>query len=205
LLPSRAALPAEYAAAVGQRNAGLRRLRGGTSSPDALGPWTRRVASLGAELVAARREAADLLAPAFTELAGNLGLDSATLRYDGEPLTVAQLDARFERDLERGLTGAGPHLHDVSLEAASRDLRSFGSQGEQRMAVLALVPRRPRCCSRTGSSPLVLLDDVLSELDEADARLAEIVAGGGQTIIGTLSRRFRASRVSLAVMPGTVG
>jgi simple sugar transport system permease protein len=95
-------------------------------------------------------------------------------------LTVAQLDARFERDLERGLTGAGPHLHDVSLEAASRDLRSFGSQGEQRMAVLALVLAEAEVLrSRTGSSPLVLLDDVLSELDEDRRRaLAEIVAGG---------------------------
>jgi DNA replication and repair protein RecF len=52
---------------------------------------------------------------------------------------VAELDARLDRDLERGLTGAGPHLHDVQLEADGRELRSFGSQGEQRIAVLALV------------------------------------------------------------------
>jgi DNA replication and repair protein RecF len=209
LSPSKATLPAEYAAAVGQRNAGLRRLRGGTSSPDALGPWTRRVAELGAELVAARREAADMLAPAFTELAGNLGLDSATLRYDGEPLTVAQLDARFERDLERGLTGAGPHLHDVSLETSGRDLRSFGSQGEQRMAVLALVLAEAEVLrSRTGSSPLVLLDDVLSELDEGRRQaLAEIVAGGGQTIITATAAASLPGEPAqaLTVMPGTVG
>jgi DNA replication and repair protein RecF len=207
LLPSRATLPTEYAAAVGQRNAGLRRLRGGTSSADALGPWTQRVATLGAALVAARHEAVEMLAPAFTDLAGKLGLDSATLRYDGEPVTVAQLDARFERDLERALTGAGPHLHDVSLEAATRDLRSFGSQGEQRMAVLALVLAEAEVLrSRTGSSPLVLLDDVLSELDEGRRRaLAGIVAGGSQTIITATAVAALPGEPAqaLAVVPGS--
>ena len=208
LSPSKAMLPVEYAAAVGQRNAGLRRLRAGSSSLQALQPWTERVASLGAELVVARSEAAKTLAGPFAELAGLLGLTSATLGYDGEPATVDELNARLERDLERGLTGAGPHLHDVKLEARGRELRSFGSQGEQRMAVLALVLAEAEVLrERHGSSPLVLLDDVLSELDEDRRRaLAEIVAGGGQTIItATAAAALPAEPAQvLAVTPGMV-
>jgi len=185
LMPARAALPVEYAAAVGQRNACLRRLRAGSSSRDALQPWTEKVVSLGTALVVARAEAAAMLAHSFSELAGLLGLESAVLGYDGEAPSVAELDARLDRDLDRGLTGAGPHLHDVRLEAQGRELRSFGSQGEQRIAVLALVLAEADVLrSRTDRAPLLLLDDVLSELDGDRRRaLAAIVSQGGQTVI----------------------
>ena len=208
LSPAKALLPMEYAAAVVQRNAGLRRLRAGSSSREALQPWTERVASLGTALVTARSEAAATLGEPFTKLAGFLGLDSTILGYDGEPATVAELDARLERDLERGLTGAGPHLHDVRLEAKGRELRLFGSQGEQRMAVLALVLAEAEVLRvRTGSPPLVLLDDVLSELDDDRRRaLAEIVSAGGQTIItATAAGALPAEPAqALAVSPGAV-
>ncbi len=208
LNPARAALPVEYAAAVGQRNACLRRLRAGTSSADALEPWTEKVAALGTALVLARTEAAATLAAPFTEVAGALGLDSAILGYDGVPPTVSELDARLDRDLDRGLTGAGPHLHDVRLEARGHELRSFGSQGEQRIAVLALVLAEADVLRlRTGSPPLVLLDDVLSELDGDRRRsLAAIVLRGGQTVItATASAALPAEPAqALAVTPGDV-
>jgi DNA replication and repair protein RecF len=185
LSPAKASLPVEYAAAVGQRNAALRRLRAGSSSSEALRPWTERVVVLGTELVLARAETTTTLAGPFAELAGVLGLEDAAIAYDGEAPTVAELDARFDRDLERGITGTGPHLHDVRLDAGGHDLRSFGSQGEQRMAVLALVLAEAEVLkSRSAAAPLVLLDDVLSELDGDRRRaLAEIVARGGQTVI----------------------
>jgi DNA replication and repair protein RecF len=208
LSPAKAALPVEYAAAVGQRNAGLRRLRAGSSSRAALQPWTEGVVSLGTALVAARSEAVGMLAEPFTELADLLGLESATLGYDGEPPSVSELDVRLDRDLDRGLTGAGPHLHDVRLEAGGRELRAFGSQGEQRIAILALVLAEAGVLrARTGSSPLVLLDDVLSELD-ADRRraLAEIVGGCGQTVItATAAAALPAEPAqALSVTPGKV-
>jgi DNA replication and repair protein RecF len=208
LSPARAALPVEYAAAVGQRNECLRRLRAGSSSSDALHPWTEKVAALGADLVAARKEVSATLAEPFADVAGTLGLDSATLAYDGAPTTVAELDARLDRDLERGLTGVGPHLHDVQLEAGGRELRSFGSQGEQRIAVLALVLAEAEVLRlRTGIPPLVLLDDVLSELDGDRRRaLAEIVSRGGQTVItATAAEALPAEPAqALAVTPGAV-
>jgi DNA replication and repair protein RecF len=185
LLPGRAALPIEYAAAVGQRNAALRRVSIGVSTRDAVAPWTEQVAALGASLVAARREAIALLSPAFGERAGELGLASAGLDYTGEPPTVAALEARLERDLERGVTGLGPHLDDVTIRSQDRDLRSFGSQGEQRLAVLSLLLAEAEVIAdQRGTPPLVLLDDVLSELDATRRRtLAERIAAVGQTVV----------------------
>jgi DNA replication and repair protein RecF len=187
LFPARASIPVEYAAAVGQRNAALRRLAAGASSPEALTPWTEAVVSLGASLVEARREAVGVLGPAFATCAARLGLEDALLAYDGEPSTAADYEARLARDLERGLTGAGPHLHDLRIEADRRDLRSFGSQGEQRIAVLACVLAEAEALAeRTGATPLVLLDDVLSELDEDRRRaLASLVSSAGQAVVTT--------------------
>ena len=172
LLPARGALPVEYAAAVGQRNACLRRLRAGASSREALQPWTERVASLGVGLVDARLEAVALLAEPFARISGLLGLDDASIAYDDEPPTVAELDARLDRDIERGVTGLGPHLHDLGISAGARDLRFYGSQGEQRVAVLSLVLAEAEVIrERLGDAPLVLLDDVLSELDGSRRRV----------------------------------
>jgi DNA replication and repair protein RecF len=185
LFPARASLPLEYGSAVAQRNAALRRVAVGLSERDALAPWTERVAALGEELVSARLEALELLGAPFAERAGELGLEQATLTYDGDPPSLEQLEARLPRDLERGATGLGPHLDDVSLRAGDRDLRSFGSQGEQRLAVLSLLLAEAELVSeRRGIAPLLLLDDVLSELDAARRRsLGERIGRNGQTLV----------------------
>ena len=189
LLPSRAALPLEYAAAVGQRNAALRRAAFGASTRDAVAPWTEQVATLGASLVASRQEAIALLSPVFAERADELGLPGAALDYTGEPPTTAALEARLERDLERGVTGLGPHLDDVTVRSGERELRSFGSQGEQRLAVLSLLLAEAEVIAdQRRTPPLVLLDDVLSELDAARRRaLAERIGRVGQAIVTATS------------------
>jgi DNA replication and repair protein RecF len=185
LAPARAQLPTEYAAAVAQRNASLRRIAVGASQRDALVPWTDQVATLGGQLVEARGEVLAVLAPAFAERAEELGLPAARMSYDGEPPTAEALEARLDRDLERGSTGLGPHLDDVALTSGTRDLRSFGSQGEQRLTVLALLLAEAELIAeRRGFAPLLLLDDVLSELDPNRRRvLAERVQGAGQTLV----------------------
>ena len=185
LLPGRAPLPVEYAAAVGQRNAALRRVAIGVSTREAVAPWTEQVAALGASLVESRREAIGLLAAGFAERAGELGLPSASLDYTGEPPTAAALEARLDRDLERGVTGLGPHLDDVTIRSGERELRTFGSQGEQRLAVLSLLLAEAEVIvEQRGTPPLVLLDDVLSELDAARRlTLAERIGRVGQAIV----------------------
>jgi DNA replication and repair protein RecF len=185
LAPARAQLPAEYAAVVAQRNASLRRVAAGYSSRDALAPWTEQVVTLGRRLVEARAEVVAAFAPGFAERADELGLRAARMTYEGAPPTVEALEARLDRDLERGSTGLGPHLDDVVLTSGPRDLRSFGSQGEQRLTVLALLLSEAELIAdRRGYPPLLLLDDVLSELDPNRRRvLAERVQGTGQTLI----------------------
>jgi DNA replication and repair protein RecF len=207
LFPARAGVPAEYGAAVAQRNAALRRVAFGASSRDAVSPWSARVADLGAALVDARREAIALLAPLFGDRADELGLPGGELRYDAEPLTAEALEARLDDDLERGTTGLGPHLDDVEIRADGRDLRRFGSQGEQRLAVLSLILAEAALLAERGPAPpLLLLDDVLSELDETRrAALAERLAGPGQTLItATAASALPAEPAQLVhVTPGT--
>jgi DNA replication and repair protein RecF len=190
LNPARASLSAEYGAAVGQRNAALRRVAQGLSSRDALAPWNEQVSALAGELVTGRHETVAALQPRFAERAAELGLPDAELRYEGEAPTAADLEARVDRDLERGATGAGPHLDDLGVLSAGRDLRTFGSQGEQRLAVLALLLGEAELLEeRRGMRPLLLLDDVLSELDGDRRRtLAERLRSGGQALVTSASR-----------------
>jgi DNA replication and repair protein RecF len=208
LAPARAQLSTEYAAAVAQRNASLRRVAAGYSSRDALAPWTEQVASLGRELAEARSEVLAWLAPGFAERADELGLPAARMTYEGEPPTLEALEARLDRDLERGSTGLGPHLDDVVLTSGTRDLRNFGSQGEQRLTVLALLLSEAELIAeRRGFAPLLLLDDVLSELDPERRRiLAARVAAVGQAMITATDAAMLPTEPSqlLEVTPGEV-
>ncbi len=185
LYPARAHVSLEYAAAVGQRNAALRRVALGISHQDVLAPWTAQVTDLGATLTSARRDAVELIQPGFAERAGELGLPDASLGYDAEPLTITLLEERLARDIDRGVTGAGPHLDEITIRSGDRDLRTFGSQGEQRLAVLALLLAEAELiASRRRVPPLLLLDDALSELDERRRRiLSERIGAVGQTIV----------------------
>jgi DNA replication and repair protein RecF len=191
LLPARTALPVDYGAAVGQRNAALRRVQAGVSTREAVTPWTEQVATLGEQLVEARRETLALLEAPFADRAGELGLEG-----------------RLERDLERASTGAGPHLDDVAVRAGARELRTFGSQGEQRLAVLALLLAEAEVIvAQRGVPPLVLLDDVLSELDGDRRRiLAERIGRTGQAVVtatGADALPLEPAQL-LAVTPGEV-
>jgi DNA replication and repair protein RecF len=208
LAPARASLPAEYGAAVAQRNAALRRVAVNVSSRDAVEPWSERVASLGAELVTARLETLALVEPSFAARGAELGLGDVALRYEGEAPTPDALAAALERDLERGSTSLGPHLDEIVLSAAGRDLRSFGSQGEQRLGLLALLlAEAETIADRTGVPPLLLLDDVLSELDPGRRQiLAARVRSAGQAIVTATDPSLlpTAPDQLLEVAPGTV-
>ena len=190
LSPARASLSAEYGAAVGQRNAALRRVAQGLSSSEALAPWNEQVIRLGGELVEGRRETVAALEPHFRDRAAELGLAQAGLEYAAEPPTSEELEAHTERDLERGTTSIGPHLDDVAVLAGERDLRTFGSQGEQRLAVLALLLGEAELLrEERGTWPLLLLDDVLSELDPERRRiLVDRLRACGQALVTSASR-----------------
>ena len=192
LWPARAGTRSAYSRALAQRNALVARVRAGAASPDGLDAWDAELSRHGAELMADRREAAEALAPGFEAMALELGLpEPAQVAYrprsqatDAEGL-AAELAERRTADLERGFTAHGPHRDDLALSHGGVLLRSYGSQGQQRTALLALLfAERERLAERRGSPPLVLLDDVMSELDETRReRLAERLRSGGQAVL----------------------
>ncbi|MBM6774462.1 DNA replication/repair protein RecF [Olsenella profusa] len=115
-----------------------------------------------------------------TELAG-LGRDELRDRF------MERLAASRAEDLRRGQTCVGPHRDDVRFEISGRDARSFGSQGQQRSVALALKMAEVELAEEIlGSRPVLLLDDVMSELDERrrDAVMS-FVRGGIQTVVTT--------------------
>jgi DNA replication and repair protein RecF len=192
--PGRSATRRAYGQALAQRNALLARVRGGRSSAASLPAWDAELARHGVALRDDRAAAIGLLAPRFAAIAEALGLgDGGELRYrprsraaDAAEL-AAELAAHTASDLERGFTGHGPHRDDLALLRAGRELRAYGSQGEQRLALLALLlAERDTLASTRRAVPLMLLDDVMSELDpDRRAMLAGMLGGEGQSVITT--------------------
>ncbi len=198
LWPARAEARRRYGRALAQRNALLARIRAGAASVDSLDAWDVELGSAGMELVAARSAAVTAVTAEFALAATQLGLaGEAELRYlprsdaaDAAQLT-AQLQTRREADLGRCHTTHGPHLDELGITLGGRSVRRFGSQGEQRVALLALLFAERRAILETGKAPpLMLLDDVMSELDpDRRALLGERLAeGGGQALLTATER-----------------
>ncbi len=189
--PARRATRRAYSQALAQRNALLGRLRHG-GSRSALAAWDLELARHGIALRDDRAMAIDRIQPRFAELAGALGLAGLPeLRYrprtkaDTPEGLAAELAERIDADVERGFTQHGPHRDDLGLLRDGRELKAYGSQGEQRLGLLALlIAEREELAEERGTPPLLLLDDVMSELD-ADRRalLVERVRATGQCLI----------------------
>jgi DNA replication and repair protein RecF len=195
LWPARAGERQAYARALVQRNALLARMRVGAGGGDALRAWDSELASRGVALMATRRAAVAELATRFVAVAALLGLDGdPVLAYrprstasTAEQLAAELLDRR-EADLNRAFTGHGPHRDEILLTLRGRELRTYGSQGQQRLALLALLlAEREAIAHARETPPLMLLDDAMSELDgEHRGRLVELLAAsGGQSVITT--------------------
>jgi DNA replication and repair protein RecF len=124
-----------------------------------------QVAALGTELRCARAHALELLTPAFARLTGASGSSRGSRTRAGPSRASSWTSA--SRAISSGARrSVGPHLDDVAVLAGDRDLRTYGSQGEQRLAVLSLLLAESEILlERGGVPPLLLLDDVLSELD----------------------------------------
>lgn len=194
LWPGRIGTRRAYSAALAQRNALLAAIRSGRAGRDSLPAWDSELARHGVALAGDRDEAVERLRAPFTTHAATLGLDGAVeLRYrprssattaDG---LAAELAERTPSDLERGFTGHGPHRDDVAFRRDGRELRAYGSRGQQRLGLLALLlAEREVLAGERGSPPLMLLDDVMSELDsDRRRRLVDLLREGGQSVITT--------------------
>ena len=171
LRPSYARAVAKYAKAVQQRNQLLRRIRDGFSSERTLWTWDRKVIELGEEVLKGRRAAIGPLEHYFeSSLRALYGSETAAIRYSySAPLDgyAEALRGAYGSDVERGTTSVGPHRDDFEILLGGVNLTTFGSQGQQRLATLALkFAARDHIRAETGQDPILLFDDVMSELDE---------------------------------------
>ena len=130
------------------------------------------------------------LAEGFAAVAEELGLERASIEYapraSGSAGELCEgLAERRDQDLRLGRTSWGPHLDELKLAAAGRSLRRYGSQGQQRTALLALLfAERDALLEARRVTPLLLLDDVMSELDPGRReRLVERLERGGQALV----------------------
>ncbi len=192
LWPARAGGRAAYSRALAQRNALLGRIRAGLAGPGALDAWDAELAREGIALMENRTEAVEGLQEPFARLAGQLGLPgpvelSYRPRSDASDAAglAAELAERRQADIERGFTAHGPHRDELALKLDRVQLRAYGSQGQQRTALLALLfAERELLAERRGRPPLMLLDDVMSELDaERRQLLSDLLRAGGQAIV----------------------
>jgi DNA replication and repair protein RecF len=193
LWPSRVATRRAYAQSLAQRNALIGRIRAGEGHAGSLATWDRQLAGHGIALMDDRRHAVAAIGPAFAECCRQLGLDGEpALSYRARSKAadvdglVAELAERTRSDLERGFTGHGPHRDELRLAREDRELRAYGSQGQQRLGLLALLlAERTVIAARRENPPLMLLDDVMSELDGDRRRaLVELLrTTGGQAVI----------------------
>jgi len=190
LWPARGELRARFGRALAQRNALVSRIRAGLAGSEALEAWDAKLSAEAEPLIAARAQVAEALREPFGRIAAGLGLEDAELRYRprfaGSAAELAgRLAALRAEDLGRAYTSFGPQLDDLDLRLGERSLRRFGSQGQQRAALLALLfAERAVLIDAGRPAPLMLLDDVMSELD-ADRRslLVQTLEGDGQALI----------------------
>ncbi|HEX8752765.1 MAG TPA: DNA replication and repair protein RecF [Solirubrobacterales bacterium] len=207
--PARSELRKHYGQALAQRNALLARLSAGHGSPQDLGIWDAGLAAAAAPLVAARAEAVAELSGPFAAAAEELGLEGgAALEYapraaGSEAEIRAGLEDHREQDIRMGRSSWGPHLDELKIGLGGRALRRYGSQGQQRTALLALLfAERETLAAARRVLPLLLLDDVMSELDPGRReRLVARLGDGGQVLITAADRESLSAPALRSVVP----
>jgi DNA replication and repair protein RecF len=214
--PSRSTLRQRFGQALAQRNALVARLAAGVGPASQLDAWDATLAESVAALIAARSEAVAELSAPFSAAAAELGLEGGgeieyAPRASGsvEEIRIG-LGERREADLKLGRTSWGPHLDEIKFTTGGRSLRRYGSQGQQRAALLALIfAQRDVLLQARRVVPLLLLDDVMSELDPGRReRLVERLGSDGQAVItaadeDSLPPQARGSIVRMPLSDGT--
>ena len=155
-----------------QRN-NLLKKRSLASVRDTVEVWDRQLAKFACVIVRYREEFLEKLAPYAAEVHKTLssGKEELSVSYactsKRDPAEfAAQLAEKLERDFELGFTSVGPHRDDIRISVNGTDVRMYGSQGQQRSAALALKLAELRLFREiVGEYPVLILDDVLSELD----------------------------------------
>ena len=197
--PAHPADLAAYARVLAQRNALLRAIREAQAGRDQLSPWDARLVDAGAAVLDARQRAlgelAAPLAAAHAEIAADEGRLAITYESNAMPASgethrdalSRRLAETAEKEGWTGVTLVGPHRDDLAFRLDGRDLATFASRGQQRTAILALkLAELDLLTAHDGRAPLLLLDDVFSELDPARrSHLVRRIAGLPQAFVTT--------------------
>ena len=191
--PRIAGVISDYERAVKQRNSLLKT----RASTDALNPWDKQVAELGGELITLRMLALDELKPIFNQVYKDISdtkpaeivykssIENPSLNQsENSEKIMERLVNNRGAELDRGLTLTGPHRDDLLLILGDHLVKGYASHGESWSIALSLKLATYNLLKSDGLSPILILDDVFSELDEERRdRLAEIAKGADQTII----------------------
>ena len=191
--PRIAGVISDYERAVKQRNSLLKT----RASMDALNPWDKQVAELGGELITLRMLALDELKPIFNQVYKDISdtkpaeivykssIENPSLNQsENSEKIMERLVNNRGAELDRGLTLTGPHRDDLLLILGDHLVKGYASHGESWSIALSLKLATYNLLKSDGLSPILILDDVFSELDEERReRLAEIAKGADQTII----------------------
>ncbi len=192
IVPSYKTHLSSYKRILAQRN---RLLKQEVVTPEYMFVWDLRLCELASVIVAARRNYIEKLRPTFAEqyrlVSGTE--DELEVSYESKlPLDtyaaahLKVLRADFAQDRARGFTGSGPHRDDVAVSLSGNEARSSASRGETRSIVLALkIAELGEVTEACGRSPLLLLDDVFSELDGKRRRLLAQTIKHTQSFITT--------------------
>lgn len=159
--------------------------------------WNRALASAGIKIAEERRKFIAEIAP-FAEKANEFisGGESLKIEYRGidvssEEEYIKKLEKSFDKDYKLGYTSFGPHRDDIDIFLSGVEVKSFGSQGQQRTAALSLkLAELEIIKERTGDYPVLILDDVFSELDENRRKRLLKFTSRCQTFISTTDEEF---------------
>ena len=182
----------QYNKVLSQRNDCLRLIQSRRFSEDVLCPWDEQYAKLALSISGIRRQMMEEFAPQFHAFARKIsGRESLTVRYTetladmDETLLLRRLETSRPGDILRGNTSLGPHRDDIMFLIDGRQASLYASQGQQRTAVLALkLAELGYLQQATGEAPVLLLDDVFSELDEIRKEaLVKVISGEVQSFV----------------------
>ena len=177
--PNYAVIMSRYLRVLDQRNALLKKMGEKAFEYDYIQPWDTELANLGTKIIKYRLDYVEQLSALSREIYEGIssGREKFTFYYDFSKENISEAEIKeklisdieksHDADLKRLYTNAGPHTHDLVLNLNGRDARTFGSQGQQRSCALAMKLGEASIIEKiTGETPVVLLDDVMSELDE---------------------------------------
>lgn len=196
----------QYNKAVSQRNSLLKAIREQKADEDMLEVWDRQIVSYGLPIINKRAEVIDKIVPIAREIHFGIteGQEELNLSYlpvvdfkkagkkvSPEEYFMAKLKENRKMEILKGVTVSGPHRDDLGLKIGKTDIRAFGSQGQQRTSALSLkLSEIEYMKNETGEYPVLLLDDVMSELDSGRRKyLLEVVKGKVQTFVTSTSMK----------------